>query len=362
MQEIKERLALLKDESQKSIEHLDIPSKKEKLKQLEAEMSLPDFWGDQSRAQSVSREAGMLRELISAWEKLAFDIKDIEELTAMIDSADQKSLKEMKEDVAELEKRHNKLNIELYLSGRYDPKDAIISFHAGTGGVDAQDFAEMLMRMYLRYCEKRGWKTEQLDMSPAEEAGIKSAAFKVIGPYAFGYLKGEAGVHRLVRHSPFNSKGSRETSFALVEVVPDIPDDTDIEIRDEDLEWDFYRSSGKGGQNVNKTDSAARVTHVPTGLVAACQMERSQLQNKEVCLQMIKSKLVALKIKHQLETIHEIKGEHVQHSWGNQIRSYVLHPYKMVKDHRTDYETSQVDAVLDGDLDEFIEAELRSKK
>lgn len=362
MQEIKERLALLKDESQKSIEHLDIPSKKEKLKQLEAEMSLPDFWSDRSHAQSVSREAGLTRDLIANWEKLDFDIKDIEELVGMVDPADQKSLKEMREDVDELEKRHNKLNIELYLSGPYDQNDAIISFHAGTGGVDAQDFAEMLMRMYLRFCEKRGWKTEQLDMSPAEEAGIKSAAFKVSGAYAFGYLKGEAGVHRLVRHSPFNSKGTRETSFALVEIVPEIPDDGDLEIREEDLEWDFYRSSGKGGQNVNKTDSAARVTHIPTGLTAACQMERSQLQNRQTCLKMLKSKLVALKIKHQLETIGEIKGEHVQHSWGNQIRSYVLHPYKMVKDHRTDYETSQVDAVLDGDLDEFIEAELRSKK
>lgn len=362
MQEIKDKLALLKDETQKSIEHLDLPAKKTRQKELEAEMSLPEFWNDAHHAKTVSKEAGHLRQLIEDWEKLAFDINDVAELCDLIDSDDKKSVKETEDDVAELEKRHNRLNTELYLSGEYDQNEAIISFHAGTGGVDAQDFAEMLMRMYLRYCEKRGWKTQQLDMSPAEEAGIKSAAFKVLGQYAFGYLKGEAGVHRLVRHSPFNSKGSRETSFALVEVVPDLPDDTDIEIREEDLEWDFYRAGGKGGQNVNKVSTAARATHIPTGIVVACQMERSQLQNREVCLQMIRSKLVALKIKHQLETIQEIKGEHLQHSWGNQIRSYVLQPYKMVKDHRTDCETAQVDAVLDGDIDEFIEAELRSKK
>ncbi len=362
MQEIKDRLDLLKDETQKSIEHLDLPAKKKRQKELEIEMSQPEFWNDAHHAKSVSKEAGLLRQIIEDWEKLAFDINDIAEICEMIDASDVKSVKEMEADLEALEKRHNRLNTELYLSGEYDQNEAIISFHAGTGGVDAQDFAEMLMRMYLRYCEKRGWKTQQLDMSPAEEAGIKSAAFKVIGAYAFGYLKGEAGVHRLVRHSPFNSKGSRETSFALVEVVPDIGEDTDIEIREEEIEWDFYRAGGKGGQNVNKVSSAARAHHIPTGIVVACQMERSQIQNREVCLQMLKSKLVALKIKHQLETIQEIKGEHLQHSWGNQIRSYVLHPYKMVKDHRTNYETSQVDAVLDGDLDEFIEAELRAKK
>lgn len=362
MQEIKNRLALLEDETKKSIEHLDIAAKKQKLHELEIEMALPDFWSEQNHAKEVSREAGILRELIEDWEKLAFDIKDVLELCDIVDASDKKTVKEVEENVEKLEKTHNRLNTELYLSGEYDQKDAIISFHAGTGGVDAQDFAEMLMRMYLRYCERRGWKTEQLDMSPAEEAGIKSAAFKIIGPYAFGYLKDEAGVHRLVRHSPFNSKGSRETSFALVEIVPDIGGDADIEVREEDLEWDFYRAGGKGGQNVNKVSSAARATHIPTGIVVACQMERSQIQNREVCLQMIKAKLVALKIKHQLDTIQEIKGEHVQNSWGNQIRSYVLHPYKMVKDHRTEYETSQVEKVLDGELDEFIEAELRSKK
>lgn len=361
MQEIKDRLKLLEEETQESIEHLNLPEKKEKLKNAEAEMSLRDFWSDQKYAQKVSKEAGLLRETIESWEKLSSDIKEALELTDIIDPAeDTESFKELKDSLDELEKRHNKMNIELYLSGPYDLNNVMISFHAGTGGVDAQDFAEMLMRMYLRYCERRGWKTIEMDLSYAEEAGIKSASFKVEGPYVFGYLKGEAGVHRLVRHSPFNSKGTRETSFALVEVVPEIEEE-ELEIREEDLEWDFYRSSGKGGQNVNKTDSAARVTHTPSGLTAACQMERSQLQNREMCLKMLKAKLIALKVKHQLATIQEIKGEHVQHSWGNQIRSYVLHPYQMVKDHRTEYETSQVDKVLDGEIDEFIEAELRGK-
>jgi peptide chain release factor 2 len=360
MQEIKERLALLDDEVKKSISYLDLPAKKLKLKELEAEMSDPDFWSNQEKAQKTSREAGLIRNIIDEWEKLGADVKDVIELAEMIDEADSKSISEVKVNVDELEKRHNKMNTELYLSGPYDSSDAVISFHAGTGGVDAQDFAEMLMRMYLRFCEKRGWKTTQTDFSAAEEAGIKSASFKVSGPYAFGYLKGEAGVHRLVRLSPFNSKGTRETSFALVEVVPEV-DEKELEIREDDLEWDFFRSSGAGGQNVNKTDSAARVTHKPTGLSVACQTERSQMQNRQNALKLLTAKLVALQQKHHLDTIAEIKGEHTQHSWGNQIRSYVLQPYQMVKDHRTDYETSQTEDVLNGELDGFIEAELKAK-
>lgn len=359
MQEIKERLTLLKDETEKSISHLDFPGKKTKLAAMDLEMSQPDFWSNQELAQKVSREAGGIRNSIEAWEKLAKDIQDSIELTEMIDPAtDAKSFDDLKKSVDELEKTHNQLNIELYLSGPYDAKNALISFHAGTGGVDAQDFAEMLMRMYLRYCEKRDWKTTQIDLSPAETAGIKSASFLVEGTFAYGYLKHEGGVHRLVRLSPFNSKGTRETSFALVEVTPQI-EETEVEIKEDDLEWDVFRAGGHGGQSVNTTDSAVRVTHKPTGLVVTCQNERSQLQNRQSALAYLKSKLVALQEKHHLDTIQGIKGEHVQHSWGNQIRSYVLHPYQMVKDHRTDYETSQTEDVLNGDLDQFIEASLR---
>jgi len=300
MQEIKERLGLLKDETTKSVEHLDLPAKKEELKKLEAQMAAEGFWDDQTRAQRVSREAGLLRNTIEAWEKLDQDVQDLIELTEMIDPAtDPDSFKQLQADVDEAEKNHNRLNIELYLSGPYDQADAIISFHAGTGGTDAQDFAEMLMRMYLRYCEKRGWKTTQMDLSTAAEAGIKSASYRVEGAFAYGYLKHENGVHRLVRISPFAQKNTRETSFALVEVTPEI-DEGAIEINESDLEWDVFRASGAGGQSVNTADSAVRLTHKPSGIVITCQNERSQLKNKQQAMKRLKSKLIALQEKHQL--------------------------------------------------------------
>lgn len=358
MQEIKDRLLLLNDEIQKSLDHLDLAQKKSHLAALEAQMADTDFWTDRENAQKISKQAGLIRTTVENWEKLAHDVKDLLELTDMVDADDKETVTQLEKDTAAAEKRHAHLNDELYLSGPYDAANVIISFHAGTGGVDAQDFAEMLMRMYLRYAERQGWKTTELDLNPAEEAGIKSASFKIDGSYAYGYLKHEHGVHRLVRLSPFNAGHTRETSFALVEVTPEIVE-TDVEIKDDDLDWEFCRSGGAGGQNVNKTNSAVHLTHKPTGLQVACQTERSQLQNRQLALAILKSKLVALKEQHHLKNIQEIKGEHVQHSWGNQIRSYVLQPYQMVKDHRTDYETSQVDKVLGGELDEFIEASLR---
>ncbi|MFA6024016.1 MAG: peptide chain release factor 2 [Candidatus Gracilibacteria bacterium] len=360
MQEIKDRLLLLQDEVKKSLKHLDLPAKKSALSTLEAEMAAPDFWSDQAHAQKISKEAGLIRETIGSWEKLEHDAQNLLDLTSMVEESDKETVNQIEKDTAEAEKLHGHLSIELYLSGPYDAENAILSFHAGTGGVDAQDFAEMLMRMYLRYCEARGWKATQLDLSPAEEAGIKSASFRVDGAYAYGYLKHEHGVHRLVRLSPFNAKQSRETSFAMVEVVPDL-DEVELEIKEDDLEWDFFRAGGAGGQNVNKTSTAARVTHLPSGLSVACQTERSQVQNRENALKVLKTKLLALQEQNHLSTIQEIRGDHVQHSWGNQIRSYVLQPYQMVKDHRTDHETSQVDKVLNGELDEFIEASLKSQ-
>lgn len=360
MQELKEKITLLQEETASSLEHLDLNSKKAKLTELEEQMSAEGFWDDTQRAQKVSRQAGLLRSTIESWEKLAKDLQDSLELFEMIDPTDAETIAQLERDVAAAEKQHNALNIELYLSGPYDQNDAVITLHAGTGGTDASDFAEMLMRMLLRYCERRDWKTELLSQTPGAEAGIKSASFKVSAPFAYGYLKQEHGVHRLVRLSPFNSGGTRETSFAMVEVTPDL-EEAEFEINEEDLKWDVFRSGGSGGQSVNTTDSAVRLTHTPSGLVVTCQNERSQLQNKQQALKTLQGKLIALQEKHHLETIAEIRGEHTQHSWGNQIRSYVLHPYQMVKDHRTKVETSQVDAVLDGELDEFIEAGLRQK-
>ncbi len=362
MQEIKERLSLLEEEVQKSIEHLDLPGKKTKLEGLEKTMAEPGFWDDNETAQSVSRQAGHIRSTIEAWEKLAHDTKNLIELTDMIDPAtDPDSFAQLEADLEETEKKHNGLNVELYLSGPYDSSDAIVSFHAGTGGTDAQDFAEMLARMIIRYAERREWKATQIDQTPGSEAGIKSASYKIEGPFAYGYLKHEAGVHRLVRLSPFNSGNTRETSFANIEVIPDL-DLQEVDIKEEDLKWDVFRAGGNGGQSVNTTDSAVRLTHVPTGLIVTCQNERSQLQNKQQALRQLKAKLVALQEKHHLEAIDQIRGEHTQHSWGNQIRSYVLHPYQMVKDHRSNFESSQVDKVLDGELDEFIEASLRTEE
>ena len=361
MQELHDRLLEIQEETQKSLLHLDLPQKKARLQVFEDEMSAPGFWDNTDSAQKTSREAGLLRNTIESWEKIAKDAQDLAELSEMIDPAsDPQSAQQLENDLAILETTLRQLRTQLYLSGPFDSKDAIVSVHAGTGGVDAQDFAEMLLRMYLRFCEKRGWKASRPDISSAEEAGIKSASFKVEGDFAYGYLKHENGVHRLVRMSPFNSKGTRETSFALVEVTPEI-EETEVEIKEEDLHWDVFRSGGSGGQSVNTTDSAVRVTHKPTGIVMICQNERSQLQNRQSALKQLKSKLVALAEKHHLSAIRDIRGEHVQHSWGNQIRSYVIHPYQMVKDHRTNHETSQVDAVLDGDLDAFIEASLRNR-
>ena len=263
-----------------------------------------------------------------------------------------------------MEKTYQDLEIQLYLSGKYDASPAMLSLHASAGGTDAQDWAEMLLRMYTRYAEGKGWKISLVEKSDGEEAGIKSATLRVEGDFTYGLLKEEAGMHRLVRLSPFNVKHTRETSFCRVEVVPEI-EANELQIKDEDLKIDVFRAGGHGGQGVNTTDSAVRITHLPTGIVVQCQNERSQLQNKELAMKSLTSKLVVIQEKNRLKELKDIKGEHVEGAWGTQIRSYVLHPYQMVKDHRTKKETSQVDAVLAGDpeaLDGFIEESLKSEQ
>jgi peptide chain release factor 2 len=300
------------------------------------------------------------KETVAFWRGLEEEVASLSEMAKLAESEEDKDLeKEVGEKLAEIEKIFTKNEFRIYMSGKYDESNAIVTIRAGAGGVDAQDFAEMLLRMYLRYAERKDYKTEIIHDSRGEEAGIKSVTFKVQGKYAYGYLKTEAGVHRLVRLSPFNADSLRQTSFASVEVLPEMVDSGEVEIKEEEIRIDTYRSSGAGGQHVNKTDSAVRITHIPTGIVVACQNERSQMQNKEEAMNMLRAKLYTLKKEEEEKAMQGLRGEYKSAEWGNQIRSYVLHPYKMVKDHRTKLETAQTEDVLDGDIEAFIEARLR---
>ena len=281
-------------------------------------------------------------------------VEDIEVLNELMEEEDNESAKEIISDIRNIEKEVNAYKIEMLLSGEYDNNNAILTLHVGVGGADANDWTEMLLRMYTRWCDKKGYSVETLDMLPGDEAGIKSVTLSVKGEHAYGYLKAEKGIHRLVRISPFNANGKRQTSFASVEVLPELTKQQDIDIKADDLKVDTFRSSGAGGQHINKTESAIRITHIPTGIVVQCQNERSQFSNRETAMSMLKSKLIELKERAHKDKIEDLTGELKDMGWGSQIRSYVFHPYSMVKDHRTNIETANVNGVMDGDLDMFI--------
>lgn len=362
MHEIKAQLDDLNQFIKDGLAKVDLPTKKTELEKLNKEMQAPDFWNDNGRAQEVSQKASNITKLIETWEGIDEEVEELIGLYPEIHPEnDPEGAKEYKEMVVNLGENWRKLEISTFLSGKYDENNAIVSIHAGTGGTDAQDFAEMLMRMYLRYAERMDFSAEMIDKSDGEEAGLKSCTFNVKGAFAYGYLQGEAGVHRLVRLSPFNSKHTRETSFVMLEIIPEIHHSQQVDLNPDDLKIDVFRAGGCGGQSVNTTDSAVRITHIPTGLVVQCQNERSQLQNKEQAMKVLNARLMDLMEKEQAAELSELKGGVKDIAWGNQIRSYVLHPYKMVKDHRTDYEESNPDAVLDGELDGFIEAELKKE-
>ena len=339
---------------------LNLTNRQAEIAALEKEASAPDFWAEPERAKRESQKLAEIKKEVDAWVALEAGALELQEFFEMADKEQDASLQtEFENKLAALEKDYVALEFTMLFGGKYDARNAVVSIHAGAGGTDAQDWTEMLVRMFLRYAERRGWKTRLVDESRGTEAGIKSATFFVEGRYAYGHLKSEAGVHRLVRQSPFNADALRQTSFALVEVVPEIDESVEIEIKPEDLRIDTFMSGGKGGQSVNTTYSAVRIVHLPTKITVSCQNERSQAQNKETALKILRGKLVALREMEIKQEKEKLRGEYHSAEWGNQIRSYVLHPYKMVKDHRTGVETSDPDTVLDGDLDLFIEGYLR---
>lgn len=325
--------------------------------ELEEKSTEEGFWNDAQRAGEIMKELEGYKNKVSEFERLEKGINDLDELFDMTENEEEKE--DIGKQVEALEKEIGHLEFQTLFSEEYDRNDVILSIHSGAGGVDAQDWAEMLLRMYLRFAEKNNFKASVVDQSRGQEAGIKSATIEIKGDYAYGNLKGEAGVHRLVRLSPFNSDNLRQTSFALVEVLPVIGEISEVKIKEKDLRVDVFRSSGAGGQSVNTTDSAVRITHVPTGIVATCQNERSQLQNKESAMKILKAKLHKKYLEEKEKEQQKLRGEYQSAEWGSQIRSYVVHPYKMIKDHRTKHETSETEKVLDGDIGEFIESFLR---
>ena len=339
---------------------LRIDDLRKKAAELDKITSDPEFWNNQENSGKVLKEVKRIKEKITKYEALENKLEDTITLAELaIEENDESLVGEVEADVKAIEDEEEKQRIEILLSGEYDQNNAIVSFHPGAGGTEAQDWAQMLYRMYTRWGERHGYNVKLIDWLDGEEAGLKSATILIEGENAYGYLKGENGVHRLVRVSPFDASGRRHTSFASVEVMPEFDDDNSIEIKDEDLEITAHRSSGAGGQHINKTDSAIRITHIPTGIVVGCQTERSQLQNKETAMKMLKSKLMEIKQREKLEKIEDIKGIKTNNEWGAQIRSYVFMPYTLAKDTRTGYEDGNIQAVMDGEIDGFINAYLK---
>ena len=360
-EEYKAKLSALQPQLEELEAALDLGTVREELKQLEKQSAVEGFWDDPASSQKVLQKTKQHQDRLKGFAELSSRWEDMMTICELaLEENDESMLPELERDFARFEAALDKARLETLLAGEYDANNAMISFHAGAGGTEAQDWAQMLYRMYTRWAERRGFTYKVLDYLDGDEAGIKSAVILIEGTNAYGYLKSESGVHRLVRISPFDASGRRHTSFAAIEIMPEIAEDASVEIRDEDLRVDTYRSGGAGGQHVNKTDSAIRITHLPTGIVVACQNERSQHQNREVAMSMLRAKLAEIKEREHLEHIEDIKGVQKAIEWGSQIRSYVFMPYTMAKDHRTGFESGNIGAVMDGDLDGFINAYLRA--
>lgn len=361
-EELRLKLEALEPELKELSEALGLSEMRIEIEELERKAAEPDFWNDTEKSQKVLQRTSMLKGRLTSYEQL---YRDYEDALALIELADEEGdlslLPEAEENAQKVQEELESQKLSTLLTGEYDAKNAILTFHAGAGGTEAQDWAEMLFRMYTRWGERHGYKVKTLDYLDGDEAGLKSATLLIEGVNAYGFLKSEAGVHRLVRISPFDASGRRHTSFASLEVMPEIDDAIEINISPDDLKVDTYRSSGAGGQHINKTESAVRITHIPTGVVVACQNERSQHQNREVAMKMLCSKLVEIKEREHLDKIEDIKGVQKEIAWGSQIRSYVFMPYTLAKDHRTGYESGNINAVMDGEIDGFINAFLKAQ-
>ena len=344
--------------------YFDLDKTEQELPLLEQQLSRSDFWQETESAKKVSQHYQSLKQEYLTWQKLKKEIEDLRELAELFEKSGElaEHQKELEKKIKKVTATFEKLEFAVLFSGEYDGGEAVLSIHAGTGGVDAMDWASMLLRMYLRFCERHGFTVKIVDETVGAEAGIKSVTLEVSGRFAYGWLRSEGGVHRLVRISPFDAEKMRHTSFALVEVLPVLDEDPQLELKDEDFKIDFFRAGGHGGQSVNTTDSAVRITHLPSGLAVKCQNERSQLQNKNTAFKILKSRIFKLQQEQVLDNLLKIKGDYRQAQWGNQARSYVLQPYKLVKDHRTELETTEVDRVLDGEIDDFVESYLRLQK
>ena len=360
-EQLKQRLVASEPDVRELREAIAYDARRREIEELETKASAPGFWDNMEESQKILKKTGKLKNTVGLYEDIKNSYDDLSVLIEMGDEEGDLSLvEEISSSIDKMEQQIASLRLETLLTGEYDENNAILTFHAGAGGTEAMDWVQMLVRMYIRWGERHNFKVKMLDFLYGDEAGLKSATLLVEGTNAYGYLRSESGVHRLVRVSPFDASGRRHTSFASLEVMPEISDDIKVEIRDEDIKMDVYRSSGAGGQHINKTSSAVRLTHLPTGIVVACQNERSQVQNREQAMKMLKSKLLEIKEREHLEKIEDIKGVQKEIAWGSQIRSYVFMPYTLVKDHRTAFEMGNVNAVMDGELDGFINAYLKA--